>query len=187
MSDIDFQNGFLCGLAMKGLIKTGSQYEPILWNDEGIYSYFYIDFKRAIAPFSLGMLAESIIVYGDAQIPITGFEKVSSSVYKIFCDISNKPKGVLVFNRKSTLLTYTNGQKLPVFSTLFYAAGQVPQESLDYMYDISNFIGYAGSSVAESHSMTLCELVNTALSDSSTFNGGYKASLAIENVSLVLV
>lgn len=157
MSDIDFQNGFLCGLATKGLIKTGAQYEPVIWNDEGVYDYFYIDFKRAIAPFSLGMLAESIIVYGDAQIPITGFTKVSSSVYKIFCDISNKPKGVLVFNRKSTLLTYTNGQKLPVFSTFFYAAGQVPHESLDYMYDISNF------------------------------NGGYKASLAIENVSLVLV
>lgn len=184
MSDIDFQNGFICGMATKGLIKTGSQYEPILWNDEGIYSYFYIDFKRAIAPFSLGMLAESIIVYGDAQIPITGFTKVSSSVYKIFCDISNKPKGVLVFNRASTLLKYSSGQKLPVFSTLFYATGQVPQESLDYIYDISNFDGYAGVSVTESHSFALHELVDTALSESSTFVG-YKGT-ALENTSLSL-
>lgn len=186
MSDIDFQNGFLCGLATKGLIKTGAQYEPILWNDEGVYSYFYIDFKRAMAPFSLGMLTESIIVYGDTQIPITGFEHVSGSVYKIFCDISNKPKGVLVFNRKGTLLTYLSGEKLPVFSTLFYVAGQVPQEPLDYIYDTSNFIGYASASATESHNFSLCELVDTALSDSSTYVG-WKASLATENASLVLV
>lgn len=186
MSDIDFQNGFLCGLATKGLIKTGSQYEPILWNDEGIYSYFYIDFKRAIAPFSLGMLTESIIVYGDVQIPITGFEKVSSSVYKIFCDISNKPKGVLVFNRRSTLLTYTNGQKLPVFSTLFFVLGQDSFESLDYAYDMSNFIEYKNNSATEIYGFNLIEVVETTLSDSSIFIG-YKGNSATENISLTLI
>jgi len=28
MSDIDFQNGFVCGMATKGLIKSGVRYEP---------------------------------------------------------------------------------------------------------------------------------------------------------------
>ncbi len=186
MSDIDFQNGFICGMATKGLIKTGSQYEPILWNDEGVYTYFYIDFKRAMSPFSQGMLAESIIVYSDAQLPITGFSKVSGSVYKIFCDISNKPRGVLVFNRKSTLLTYTNGQKLPVFSTLFYVAGQTAQEPLDYIYEISNFIVYSGDSESEAYNFSLCELIETTLSDSSTFIE-YKGSSATENMSLALI
>lgn len=185
MDRISFQNGFICGMATKGLTRTGNQYEPILWNDESIYSYFYIDFKRTMAPFSLGMLTESIIVYGDTQIPITGFAHVSGSIYKIFCDISSRPKGVLVFNRKSTLLTYLSGEKLPVFSTLFYVAGQVPQESLDYTYDMSNFNGYTGTAT-ESHSFSLYELVDTALSDSSTYVG-WKASLATENASLVLV
>lgn len=90
-----------------------------------------------------------------------------------------------MFNRKSTLLTYLSGEKLPVFSTLFYVAGQVPQEPLDYIYDTSNFIGYTGTAT-ESHSFSLCELVDTALSDSSTYVG-WKASLATENASIVLV
>lgn len=187
MSDIDFQNGFLCGLAMKGLIKTGSQYEPNIWNDSGIYTYFYIDFKRALAPFSLGMLTESIIVYGDTQIPITGFEHVSGSVYKIFCNISNKAKGVLVFNRKSTLLTYTNGEKLPVFSTLFYVAGQVPYEALEYAYDTSEFQSISINSATDTESLSSYSITEIESPfDTTSYTIPYEDYAVIETASVVL-
>jgi len=69
VSDIDFQNGYICGMATKGLVKTGDPYEPKVWNDSGEYSYFYIDFKQSLSDFSMGMLTESIIVHDSVQIP----------------------------------------------------------------------------------------------------------------------
>ena len=38
---IEFQNGFICGMATKGLIKSGVQYEPIIYNDEGLQLLLY--------------------------------------------------------------------------------------------------------------------------------------------------
>ena len=56
MDSVSFQNGFVCGIATKGLVKSGALYEPTIWNDSGIYNYFYIDFRRTMQAFSLGML-----------------------------------------------------------------------------------------------------------------------------------
>ena len=55
---IEFQNGFLCGMATKGLTRSGEYYKPDIWNDEGVYTHFYIDFRREVAPFSTGMWNE---------------------------------------------------------------------------------------------------------------------------------
>ena len=106
MSEIDFQNGFLCGMATNGLTRSGEIYKPTVWNDSGVYDYFYIDFRRAMEQFSMGMLAQSIIVYDSVQIPITDYEFISPGVYKIYADISNKMKGVTVINKKTSLLSY---------------------------------------------------------------------------------
>ena len=53
MDSISFQNGFVCGLATKGLVKSGAIYEPEAYNDAGVYNFFYIDFKRVMEPFSI--------------------------------------------------------------------------------------------------------------------------------------
>ena len=119
----DFQNGFLCGMATKGLIKTGVAYEPTVWNEEGIYNCFYIDFHRALAPFSEGMLDESIIVHDTVQIEIVGFDYVSSGVYRIYADLSGKTHGVTVLNKASTYLRFANGAKVTPFSAMFYVEG----------------------------------------------------------------
>ena len=74
MSDIDFQNGFLCGMATKGLVRSGELYKPLIYNDSGVYSYFYIDFRRAMQAFSTGMFAESIIIHDSSQINVTNVQ-----------------------------------------------------------------------------------------------------------------
>ena len=74
MDQISYQNGFICGMATKGLIRSGQLYQPVIWNDEGVYDYFYIDFRRALEPFSLGMWNESIVVHDNEQLTVTGVE-----------------------------------------------------------------------------------------------------------------
>ena len=132
---IDFQNGFVCGMATKGLIKTGAAYEPTCWNDEGEYSYFYIDFHRALDPFSMGMFAESIIVFDSQQLAATGVEKVSSGVYKVYCNINDMLHGVTVMNKKTSLLTFKTGSKVSPFSVHFYVLGQASYTIKGYVYD----------------------------------------------------
>lgn len=137
MSSIDFQNGFICGMATKGLTRSGEYYKPLVWNDEGIYNYFYIDFKKSMEDFTLGMLQESIIVHDTVQLPITNLEKVSSSIYKIYCDITNKRSGITILNKKTSLLAFEGGQQLPIFSIHIYINGQDKYERFKYMYQVA--------------------------------------------------
>lgn len=135
MSNIDYQNGFLCGMATKGLVISGEEYEPKVWNDDGIYTYFYIDFLRAVMDFSTGMLKGSFIVYDSIEVPITGFERVDLSVFKIFADIADKPLGITITNKATSLLVFTSGRKVPPFSIHMYVLGQAPFVRKAYAYD----------------------------------------------------
>lgn len=133
-SEVDFQNGFICGMATKGLIK-GSIYSPIVWNDFGIYTHFYIDFKRGLLPFSLGMLEESLIVHDSTQLAVTKVEKISESVYKLVCDIAGKNRGITVLNKATSFLKFLDGHKVPVFSIHIFIAGIVPYIDYGYLYE----------------------------------------------------
>lgn len=139
MTEIDFQNGFLCGMATKGLIKTGAAYEPTCWNDEGIYNYFYIDFHRALSAFSMGMLAQSIIIHDSVQIVINDYDYVSPGIYKIYVDLAGKVKGVTVINKETGILYFSNGSKVPAFSIMFYVSGLDRYERLHYIYENESF------------------------------------------------
>lgn len=145
MSDIDFQNGFLCGMATKGMLRTGQQYEPKVWNDEGVYDYFYIDFKRSVLPFSTGMFGESVVVHDSEQLPVTNVEYVSPGVYKIYCNIAGKVGGVTCMNKKTTWLKFADGRKVPPFAVHFYVAGLASYMRLDYTYEVSAFSNSASS------------------------------------------
>lgn len=134
---IEFQNGFICGMATKGLIKSGVQYEPIIYNDEGVYSYFYIDFKRAVQPISFGMLTDSIVAYTTAELSITRVDRLSSSLYKVYCDISSKPNGVTIIHKTPTALYFADGKQVPSFSVHFFVSGQPRNENLKYIYEIA--------------------------------------------------
>lgn len=139
MSDIDFQNGFICGMATKGLVRSGELYKPIIWNDDGVYDYFYIDFRRAMEEFSTGMWNESIVVHDSVQLNVTNVEYVSNGIYKVTCNIDNRVHGITVLNKKTSLLAFSNGQQLPVFSVHFWVAGITPTERLKYLFSQVNY------------------------------------------------
>lgn len=149
MSDIDFQNGFIVGLATKGLVRSGNLYEPLCWNDEGVYDYFYIDFRRKMEEFSLGMFSQSIIVHDSVQLAVTDVTYVSPGVYKVLCNISNKLHGITVINKKTSLLAFSSGEQLPVFSTHFYVAGIDAYINLKYIYEETSFEQYEPASTLE--------------------------------------
>ena len=75
MDSISFQNGFVCGIATKGLVKSGAAYEPVAYNDAGVYDFFYLDFKRVMEPFSIGQFDESVIVSGTAILSVTDVQQ----------------------------------------------------------------------------------------------------------------
>ena len=132
---VEFQNGFLCGMATKGMLRTENQYEPKIWNDSGVYTYFYMDFKRSVADFSTGMLKSSLIIYDSVEMAIMGFERVNNTTFKIFADISNRPHGVTVTNKKTSLLVFASARKVPPFSVHMYVEGQAPFVNKAYAYE----------------------------------------------------
>ncbi len=139
MSNVDFQNGFICGMATKGLTRSGEYYKPIVWNDDGVYNYFYIDFKKSMDFFSIGMFNSSIIIYSYDQLDVYKIEQISSTTYKIYCDLSNKPAGITILNKKTSLLSFVGRMTLPVFSIHMYIQGQEKLEQLKYIYDMYNY------------------------------------------------
>lgn len=140
MSDIDFQNGFIAGMATRGITRSGLQYEPTVWNDDGDFSGFYIDFKSPQAAFSTGMLIESLVVHDSEQIPITGFTYVSPGVYRVTADISGKVSGITVINKATSYLSFTNGKQVPPFSVFFYVSGITAYWRLKYLYDSTSWV-----------------------------------------------
>lgn len=170
MSEIDFQNGFICGMATKGLVRSGEQYKPTVWNDSGVFGYFYIDFRRAISTFSLGMFNESIIVYDSERITVTDTNVVSTGVYKVFCDLTGKNRGVTVINKKTTLLSFVNGQPLPVFSVMFYISGIEPMMRMAYAFDLFDITSRCLLDCADNAEVVYSQYFASGCTDSATYS-----------------
>lgn len=137
MSDIDFQNGFIVGMATRGITRSGLMYEPIVWNDAEDYSGFYIDFKKPVEAFSTGMLTVSLVLHDSEQLPITGYKKISSSIFKVYCNIAGKVSGITVINKATSLLSFSTGEKVPPFSVHFYVSGVSSYIRFRYMYVVA--------------------------------------------------
>lgn len=135
MSDIDFQNGFIVGMATRGITRSGLAYAPIAWNDDGIFSYFYIDFKKPVADLSVGMFEDSCVISDSVKIPATGVRRISSSIYKIYADIRDAFFGISILGKYDTSLLFSDGVSVPIFSIKFDVAGISPRQKLKYMYD----------------------------------------------------
>lgn len=134
-----YNNGLVTGFASKGYIPIGVVYTPLLWNDSGEYSYFYIDFKEGVDSFSIGMLRESILVYGSSSLAtIISFNKVSPRLYKIYIDslLNTFTRGVAIINVKNTKLEYLAGQSVSPFSTMFYVNGIPMTLEVPMKYDV---------------------------------------------------
>ena len=186
MADIDFQNGFLCGMATKGLVRSGELYKPLVWNDEGVYSYFYIDFRRVLEPFSFGMFNESIIIHDTVQIPISGIEDNGSGVVKVFCTIADLPKGVTVLNKKTGRIRFKTGERVPVFSAHMFIAGQATQIEAAYIYDkaVSPFHKLMGAK--HTYLIELSPTINMPFYEHGLIVNPLAGNYSTESVNLVL-
>jgi len=166
MDKVSFQNGFICGMATKGLVRSGELYKPLISNDSGFYTYFYIDFRRGMQAFSTGMFNESVVVHDSIQLAVTDIKYVSVGKYKIYCDIANRTHGITVLNKKTSRLKFSSGEQLPVFSTHMYIAGQDAYIDGGYAYDSTQFYNvrglFAGNSI---------ESVETSLADITDLSG----------------
>lgn len=168
MNSIDFQNGFIAGMATKGLIRSGELYKPVIRNDPGVYSYFYIDFKRVVSLFSLGMFNESIIIYDSERIDVTDILLVSSGIYKVYCDLSEKNRGITVINKKTSLLSFATGETIPVFSTIFYVEGLEQIVRVAYAYETTDIVNKHFSIAAENADVSFNQYFQKTIQDSMT-------------------
>lgn len=87
------QNSFLQGIAVGKSLKGWSSgigtSVPTCWNDEGIYTYFYIDYHLPISAVSLSMFRLSTRVLCEAgELEVTAIESVDSTTFKVYCNIS---------------------------------------------------------------------------------------------------
>lgn len=157
MDQISYQNGFICGMATKGLVRSGQLYQPIIYNDAGVYDYFYIDFRRALEPFSLGMWNESIVIHDSVQLSVSQVIEVSFGVYKVYCDFRNKIHGITVLNKKTGRLRFAStGERVPVFSTHMFIEGQDKYIDGGYIYDKCNYYLEIASNSTENQTVLMC-------------------------------
>ena len=186
MDSISFQNGFVCGIATKGLVKSGAAYEPEAYNDAGVYNFFYLDFRRVLEPFSMGMVSESIIVSASSVLPVTDVEQYSDTVYKVFCNISNQPKGVSVSNKKSTRLHFWNGETVPAFSVWFRVAGQANYIDAGYLFDKCDFTTF-NTTTSENENVVLSDAFSIdEISERTTFSPTILSATTAENAAVTL-
>lgn len=110
------------------------EYSPKVWNDKGVYEYFYIDYKRAIGTFSYGRFRNASVVVGTTGeiIPVYA-ERITARVYKIDADISQE-KQVRVFSTEGRGLNFSDGESVPGFGVSFWVDENTPHE-LPYIYD----------------------------------------------------
>lgn len=114
-------------------------YRPVAWNDEGEYSFFYLDLLEPLADFSPAQFMECIMVYGNkGKIDITNVDKVSDTILKVYCDINDQTSGIQVYGKVFSWLSFTNGKAMPEFTVAFNVSGLATTVSLAYVYDVAN-------------------------------------------------
>lgn len=135
MDAID-KRSFALGMAVGGRYNANinTRYAPLVWNDPGIYDYFYIDYKRAVGTFSYGRFRNSSALVGTTgELIPSNAEQVTPRVYKIHADISQELL-VRVFYNEGRGLVFSDGEAVPGFGVSFYVDGNQPYEP-PYIYD----------------------------------------------------
>lgn len=126
------------GMAVGGKFNLSSVagYKPLVWNDEGEYSYFYMNFQKPLADFSPAQFMECVMVQGnEGLLEITDAVKISDMVVKVSCDIDGQTSGIQVYGRASSWLMFANGRSVPEFTVMFTVAGLPTTIALAYVYD----------------------------------------------------
>jgi hypothetical protein len=140
------QNSFLQGIAVGKSLKGWSSglgtSVPKCWNDEGVYTYFYIDYHLPISAVSLTMFNLSTRVlceYG--ELDVSAIESVNSTTFKVYCDISKATNGwIAVAGYNSSWLYYDSGYAVPEYSAVFWLDGRQTY-AFGYIEDEGRLVG----------------------------------------------
>ena len=110
-------------------------YLPTVWNDSGVFSYFYIDFKKSLKNFSTGQFNYCILIMGSSTLTATLVQEVSAGVYKVTCDISTCRSGLIVACVRTDLLMFIDESYLPSFAVMIPISGILEYLDLGYISD----------------------------------------------------
>lgn len=150
-------------------------YVPRIWNDTGVYTYFYIDFKKPLAAFSIGMWVDSILIMGNALLTPTSVEKINASTYKVYVPLSDLYHGLFVTSKRPTRLYTEIGKEVPAFAVHMNVDGLSYYLDAAYIYDRISYINVMNA--LEIQNVVLCANLNTdSTVDNATYATPYTAA-----------
>ena len=134
------ENSFLQGIAvgrgMRG--RDSADYTaPTCWNDEGIYSYFYIQYPQAVSTITKGQFTVCHNIFcGFGELLVTDIKIIDSYTIKVICDISSAQNSwVAITNYDNSYIKFTNGVSVPLYGILFWMNGIAPW-NLGYIEEV---------------------------------------------------
>ena len=109
-----------------------------------------------------------------------------NGVFKVYCDISNQPKGVCVSNKKTTRLHFWNGETVPAFSVWFSVAGQAAYIDAGYLFDKCDFTTF-NTATSENENVVLSDAFSIdEISERTTFSPTILSATTADNAAVTL-
>lgn len=172
------ENSFLQGIAvgrgMRG--RDSADYAaPTCWNDEGIYSYFYIQYPQAVSTITKGQFTVCHNVFCRfGELSITDIEIIDSYTIKVICDISSAQNSwVAITNYDNSYIKFANGVPIPLYGILFWMNGAAPW-NLGYIEEIGILLSKSLTGTDEAQLVfsagTLTEIAETLTLEPPDFN-----------------
>lgn len=140
------QNSFLQGIAVGKSLKGWSSglgtSVPTCWNDEGVYTYFYIDYHLPISAVSIAMFNLSTrVLCENGELDVSAIESVNSTTFKVYCDIKKAGNGwIAVTGYNSSWLYYDSGYAVPEYSSVFWLDNR-QNYTFGYIEDEDRLVG----------------------------------------------
>ena len=137
MEKKSFLAGLAAGRSLKGWSGTGGTREslaPLCWNDAGVSSCFYIDYRAPLREFSYGRFCNKTAIFGaDGEIIPTEAEWVGGGIVRVWADLSGQTQ-IRIFGNSRDGLWYSDGRRVSAFAAEFWVDGQAPS-ALPYLAD----------------------------------------------------
>lgn len=137
MEKRSFLAGLAAGRSMKGWSGTGGAGEslaPLCWNDAGVSSCFYIDYRGPLREFSYGRFCNKTAIFGSGgEIIPTETELVGGGIVRVWADLAGQTQ-VRIFGNSRDGLWFSDGRAVGAFAAEFWVDGQAPYV-LPYLAD----------------------------------------------------
>lgn len=128
------KRSFLMGLSVGRQLKgwggsaAGLTLAPFCWNDPGVYTHFYIDYRYGLQAVSYGRFRNKTAIFGAAgEIVPTDVVAVDSHTVKVLADIAGETR-LRIFGSAKPGLAYFDGTTVGAFSAELYLDGTAPYE-----------------------------------------------------------